>query len=458
MSACIFVGPTLRHQDVAAALEGAVCLPPAAQGDVYRATRCLRPRAIGIIDGYFCGAPSVWHKEILWALSQGIHVFGSASMGALRAAELHTFGMRGVGRIFESFRDGDLEDDDEVAVVHGPAEMDFLAASEPMVSIRSTLERAQTAGVVGPATRRALEALGKSLFFPHRCWSTILDSAPSHGVSASEAAALRDWLPHGQVDQKRDDALAMLNAMQETLSRAEPFLPTFRFERTYFWNELVDRTATEDGASIGKDENAVTPRAVVHELRLQGPEVYGKVKAAALVRWLAQKGVLQEHYTVEREAVRQRLVRLRAEQGLYDQAALHAWLKGNHLDEISLERLLSREVRAEAVLSHSRASLDGALIDELRLNGAYAALAGRARRKNGALAECGVDVLHGNTTGANAAALRLWFFSQRLGRPMPEDVVGFAHDLGFGSLIEFDSALRFEEIYSSLHLDLVARI
>ena len=43
-------------------------------------------------------------------------------MGALRAAELHAFGMRGVGRIFEAFRDGELEDDDEVAVVHGPAE------------------------------------------------------------------------------------------------------------------------------------------------------------------------------------------------------------------------------------------------------------------------------------------------------------------------------------------------
>jgi hypothetical protein len=56
-----------------------------AQGDVYRAA--LRaPRAIGIIDGYFERMPSVWHKEILWAMSRGIHVFGSASMGALELA------------------------------------------------------------------------------------------------------------------------------------------------------------------------------------------------------------------------------------------------------------------------------------------------------------------------------------------------------------------------------------
>ena len=59
--------------------------------------------AIGIVDGYFEGVLSVWHKEILWAMAEGIHVFGSASMGALRAAELHPFGMHGTGRIFEAF-------------------------------------------------------------------------------------------------------------------------------------------------------------------------------------------------------------------------------------------------------------------------------------------------------------------------------------------------------------------
>src|ERR1700745_3074106 len=99
MTSIVFIGPTLAPEEVAAAGDF-ISLPPVSQGDVYRAARS-RPRAIGIIDGYFSGAPSVWHKEILWALSRGIAVFGSASMGALRAAELHPFGMRGVGRIFE---------------------------------------------------------------------------------------------------------------------------------------------------------------------------------------------------------------------------------------------------------------------------------------------------------------------------------------------------------------------
>ncbi|MCK5364697.1 MAG: hypothetical protein KAR22_17095, partial [Gammaproteobacteria bacterium] len=123
MTIYVFVGPTLSVEDASAVLD-AVYLPPVQQGDIYRVATLLNPSAIGIIDGYFQQVPSVWHKEILWAMARGVHVFGSASMGALRAAELEPFGMQGVGRIFEAYRSGvfapyfgeAFEDDDEVAV------------------------------------------------------------------------------------------------------------------------------------------------------------------------------------------------------------------------------------------------------------------------------------------------------------------------------------------------------
>ena len=220
MTSIVFVGPTLEPEEVAAAGDF-ICLPPVSQGDVYRAARS-RPRAIGIIDGYFSGAPSVWHKEILWAISEGVPVFGSASMGALRAAELHSYGMRGVGRIFEAFRDGVLEDDDEVAVQHGPAEIGYLAASEPMVNIRETLALAETKGVLNPDSRRSLETLAKSLFSPsaigRSCWRPRLRTASPR----REVAALRDWLPTGRVDRKRLDALAMLARCRKRRRRTSP--------------------------------------------------------------------------------------------------------------------------------------------------------------------------------------------------------------------------------------------
>src|SRR5882724_12825471 len=140
MSAVIFAGPSLPPS-VAAGFAGIEWRPPVRQGDVYLAA-LSSPAIIGIIDGYFEIVPTVWHKEILWAMAEGIHVFGAASIGALRAAELDSFGMRGIGRIYEAFRDGVLQDDDEVAVLHGPEELGYPSLTEAMVNIRATLVEA----------------------------------------------------------------------------------------------------------------------------------------------------------------------------------------------------------------------------------------------------------------------------------------------------------------------------
>ena len=177
MRACVFVGPTLRAEDLPQDGD-IVVLPPVAKGDVYRVAQ-ERPSAIGIVDGYFEGVLSVWHKEILWAMAEGIHVFGSASMGALRAAELHQFGMRGIGRIFEAYRAGELEDDDEVAVIHGPAETGYLALSEAMVNIREDFGAAERNSIVAVATRDALIRIAKELFYTTGPSSACSSAPPS---------------------------------------------------------------------------------------------------------------------------------------------------------------------------------------------------------------------------------------------------------------------------------------
>jgi hypothetical protein len=443
MNIYIFVGPTLRREEIAASCD-AVCLPPVAQGDVYRVAR-RRPRAIGIIDGFFTGAPSVWHKEILWALSQGIHVFGSASMGALRAAELHSFGMRGVGRIFEAFRDGTLEDDDEVAIVHGPAELDFVAVSEPMVNIRATLARAETDGVLSESSRRALEAFGKSLFFPQRNWAAIFEGARTHGVTEAELAALRGWLSDGRVDQKREDALAMLAVMHETLARPDPPRPGFRFEWTHFWDELVLRAPIPPVAT--EPSSTLTYQDIIEELRLEGDESYGRAKVRALLRLFAGLEAKRQGLEPSPEAMRASLSRVRAAFGLFTRVALDAWLARNHLETASLERLIEDHVRSEAAVGLSGSSLDGHLLDELRLSGAYERLAERARQKKDVLARHGIDGTEGHASGPNPAELRLWFFEQRLGRPLPDDMDAFTRELGFAERADFDSALRREWLY-----------
>ena len=430
MTAIVFVGPTLRPEEI----EGAgdfIALPPVAQGDVYRAA-LRRPRAIGIIDGFFSGAASVWHKEILWAMSEGVPVLGAASMGALRAAELHEFGMRGIGRIFESFRDGVLEDDDEVAVVHGPAEIGFPPASEAMVNIRATLALAEAKSVIGAESRRALEGFAKGLFFADRNWPVLLAGEARHGVGEPELAALGDWLPEGRVDQKRLDALEMLAAMQAAAA-GEPASSAYHFEWTSLWGAFVARSEMSASAPSAKGE------LVLDELRLQGPEAYRQVEAKALMRMVAASGAARPN-KVSRDDARAALKRLREQFGLYARADLDRWMAANDLDASALEALIDEEAALEALRARAGGSIGARLIDELRLSGAYPRLAGRALKKEAAIA-ASTQPDSSAPAGLRAPALRLWYFEKRLGRPVPDDIADYAARTGFADASALDAAV-----------------
>lgn len=162
----VFLGPSLAR-DAAEAILPAEIRPPAAQGDIHRAALDAPP-AIALIDGVFKDSPTVRHREILWALSRGIPVYGASSMGALRAAELVPFGMIGVGLIYRWYRRFDLLPDDAVAVTHAPPEIGGMATSDALVDIRRTIRAAERAGHLEPEAAR--ETLGqlRDLPFPER--------------------------------------------------------------------------------------------------------------------------------------------------------------------------------------------------------------------------------------------------------------------------------------------------
>jgi hypothetical protein len=240
MMAIIFAGPSLppRARPSFAGLEWR---PPVRQGDLYLAA-LQRPALIGVIDGYFELVPTVWHKEILWAMAQGIHVYGAASIGALRAAELADFGMKGIGHVYRQFRAGGLMDDDEVAVLHGPAEVDYVQVTEAVVNVRATIDRALQLGVVEPTLAAGLVQVAKSLFYKDRTYDAILNAAAEHGLAPEPLHRFATWLPHGQVDQKRIDAEEMLHAMVTHLADGvKPLEVSYRLAHTFAWEEARQR-------------------------------------------------------------------------------------------------------------------------------------------------------------------------------------------------------------------------
>ncbi len=211
MKPVIFLGPSVRRVQAAAVLD-ADYKPPARQGDVLRSV-VAGATAIGLIDGYFERVPSVWHKEILFALSHGIKVYGAASMGALRACELHSFGMIGVGDVFRSYHEGELEDDDEVAIEHAPAEAGYIPLSEAMVNIRATVSAAVTQGIIDDDIAAQLTVLAKNTHYKARTYAKLVEQARASGLDDVLVDRFDGWLAEGKVDQKQIDALDMLATM-----------------------------------------------------------------------------------------------------------------------------------------------------------------------------------------------------------------------------------------------------
>jgi hypothetical protein len=244
MRAVIFAGPSLPPH-VRPSISVVEWLPPVRQGDVYRAA-LTRPAIIAIVDGYFEVTPTVWHKEILWAMAQGIQVYGAASIGALRAAELDAFGMKGVGRIYEMYRDGVLQDDDEVAVLHGPEELGFPSLTEAMVNVRATLGGAVAVHVTDAAIAERLIRVAKALFYKDRTYDRLFEAAALDGFDAAVLRPLRAFLSEGQIDQKRRDALEMLEAVQNGLAVPRNAAHVrFRFAWTAAWDAAVQRIQDE---------------------------------------------------------------------------------------------------------------------------------------------------------------------------------------------------------------------
>lgn len=186
-------------------------LAPAVAGDAYALARA-RPAAVVLIDGLFDEWPAIRHKELLELIAGGVPVVGAASMGALRAAELHGLGMIGAGRIFRAYASGHLTGDDEVAVLHGPEALGWTALTEALVNVRATLARAVRDRIVAADFARAALRLARATFYKDRTWAGLIQTLAPRPDLARGARALEAWLPAGRVNLKRLDAVLALDA------------------------------------------------------------------------------------------------------------------------------------------------------------------------------------------------------------------------------------------------------
>jgi len=196
MRAVIFTGPSLSHDDAKKILE-AEYLPPVKRGDVLTAFE-KGVRIIGIIDGVFHQDVAISPREILEVLRKGGVIVGGSSMGALRAAELDNFGMIGVGEIYRMYRSGEIDSDDEVAVVFNP--ITFEPISEPLVNIRWTFKK----------------MIEKKLLLEDVATNLIEIARRTH-YSRRKAKKLKELILRHSVNLKRLDAIKVVEKVKQIL-------------------------------------------------------------------------------------------------------------------------------------------------------------------------------------------------------------------------------------------------
>lgn len=209
----VFAGPSISQESIKEILPDATVLPPIRAADILsllRSDSLPRPSCILILDGYFYSTLSVRHKEIIYAIKQGIPIIGASSMGALRAAELNDYGMIGIGRVYEYYSSNVITSDDEVAILHSQSPP-YEPLSTPLINVRLTLDDLVAANELTALDADSILSEISSIHFSDRKAATI-DSIKTVKELCPELSSLI-------IDWKHRDALTALRYLSQLYNK-----------------------------------------------------------------------------------------------------------------------------------------------------------------------------------------------------------------------------------------------
>lgn len=372
MSTVVFLGPTLPLTQAKSILPDAWYHAPVQCGDILRVMR-LQPKNIAIIDGYFDHTASVWHKEILWALSQGIQVYGASSMGALRAAELNTLGMRGIGKIYENFANQTLTDDDEVAILHSDEKFNYTPLTDALVNIRSTLTNAVNQHIIDNQTASQLLAHAKNTHYSKRRFDILFSDHPQ---------LLKFIKTHGPIDQKQEDAKLLLQTLAQKPFKNQTkitapttkLLNTLRlktsctaFAKNYEWLSpseiLAYQASTSEHYKLFQQLARGLTVCDALNISLQlinnhdtSPQTVAQQYLHYIENTLYELIVAQEI----KPNIRSLQIysdRFRHQQGLHNKSDMHTWLEKQSVDQATYTKFIEKKAIIDLVLSRGNLEL-----------------------------------------------------------------------------------------------------
>ena len=210
----VYLGPTLRREEAIKILD-ADYRDPAKKGDFLMLSQDSdEKKYVGFIDGVFLhDYPPPPIEVYHLATRKNIELIGASSLGALRAVELEKFGMKGIGKIFQLYKNGVINADDEVAVtfVRGSN----LLQSEAMIDIRFNLFLAYKRGIITNETKKRFAKIAKRIYFPFRNYQDLINLAQQQFPSIyNEIESFRSYILKNRDSLKARDAIKLLKYLK----------------------------------------------------------------------------------------------------------------------------------------------------------------------------------------------------------------------------------------------------
>ena len=233
----IFTGPSL--QELPSLPDNYDVLPPIMSGDIYKIINHSYTH-IAIIDGLFHGFPSIWHREIISAMDEGIEVWGASSMGALRASELNKFGMKGVGHVYTWYSQDLIDGDDEVALQH-LQDSPYSPLTVPLVDIRYLLVNHYNLDF-GSQAHELLIAAAQQIPYWNRTHTALSGNLLDQGIEPALVSSLINSLRSNpsvkQIDAK--NLLSELLCYEATENHPSPIIPEHTLKKTSAIDFYID--------------------------------------------------------------------------------------------------------------------------------------------------------------------------------------------------------------------------
>ena len=125
-------------------------------------------------------------------------------MGALRASELDSLGMIGIGWCYDQYASGNVNSDDDVAVMLDSTTLEPL--STPLISMDYVFKNAVKNNIISQSEKDELIKITKQTYYPKRNYAKTIRESNLDNIKKEK---LIDFIRY-QEDIKKEDAKKLL--------------------------------------------------------------------------------------------------------------------------------------------------------------------------------------------------------------------------------------------------------